>query len=65
MVYQPVANLPYLGKVLEQVVARQLQALLDETDFPDPFQLGFRLGFAIETALVALYDDFAGRETGV
>ena len=55
--YRPVANLPNLGKVLERVVARQLQALLDETDFLDPFQSGFRPGFGTETALVALYDD--------
>ncbi|KAF7246011.1 Macrophage mannose receptor 1 [Varanus komodoensis] len=34
--YRPVANIPFLGKVLEQVVARQLQALLDETDYLDP-----------------------------
>ena len=27
---RPVANLPFLGKVLEHVVAEQLQALLDE-----------------------------------
>ena len=44
-------------------MAGQLQALLDETDFLDPFQSGFRLGFGTETALVALYDDLAGRET--
>ena len=31
--------------------------LLDETDFLDPFQSGFRPGFGTETALVALYDD--------
>ena len=55
--YRPVENFPYLGKVLEQVVAGQLQALLDETDFLDPFQLGFRPGFGMETALVALFDD--------
>ena len=51
------ANLPYLGKVLERLVAGQLQALLDETDFLDLFQSGFRLGFGTETALVTLYDD--------
>ena len=47
-------NLPYLGKVLWRVVVGQLQALLDEMDFLDPFQLGFRPGFGMETALVAL-----------
>ena len=38
-------------------MAGQLQALLDETDFLDPFQSGFRPGFGTETALVALFDD--------
>ncbi|KAF7250967.1 putative RNA-directed DNA polymerase from transposon BS [Varanus komodoensis] len=43
--------------VLERVVAGQLQALLDETDYLDPFQSGFRPGYSTESALVALYDD--------
>ncbi|KAF7246492.1 PDZ domain-containing RING finger protein 4, partial [Varanus komodoensis] len=55
--YRPVTNIPFLGKVLERVVAGQLQALLDETDYLDPFQSGFRPGYGTESALVALYDD--------
>ncbi|KAF7239530.1 putative RNA-directed DNA polymerase from transposon BS [Varanus komodoensis] len=55
--YRPVANIPFLGKVLERVVVGQLQALLDETDYLDPFQSGFRPGYGTESALVALYDD--------
>ncbi|KAF7241729.1 putative RNA-directed DNA polymerase from transposon BS [Varanus komodoensis] len=55
--YRPVANIPFLGKVLERVVAGQLQALLEETDYLDPFQSGFRPGYSTESALVALYDD--------
>ncbi|KAF7247075.1 putative RNA-directed DNA polymerase from transposon BS [Varanus komodoensis] len=55
--YRPVANIPFLGKVLEQVVAGQLQALLEETDYLDPFQSGFRPRYSTESALVALYDD--------
>ncbi|KAF7245399.1 RNA-directed DNA polymerase from mobile element jockey [Varanus komodoensis] len=62
--YRPVANILFLGKVLEQVVAGQLQALLDETDYLDPFQSGFRPKYGTESALVTLYDDRAGRETG-
>ncbi|KAF7252624.1 Craniofacial development protein 2 [Varanus komodoensis] len=58
--YRPVANIPFLGKVLERVVAGQLQALLDETDYLDPFQSGFRPGYGTESALVALYDDLCG-----
>ncbi|KAF7234897.1 E3 ubiquitin-protein ligase TRIM21 [Varanus komodoensis] len=55
--YRPVANIPFLGKVLERVVAGQLQALLDEADYLDPFQSSFRPGYGTESALVALYDD--------
>ncbi|KAF7250183.1 putative RNA-directed DNA polymerase from transposon BS [Varanus komodoensis] len=55
--YRPVANIPFLGKVLERVVAGQLQALLDETDYLDPFQSGFSPRYGTESALVALYDD--------
>ncbi|KAF7248337.1 C3a anaphylatoxin chemotactic receptor [Varanus komodoensis] len=55
--YRPVANIPFLCKVLDWVVAGQLQALLDETDYLDPFQSGFRPGYSTESALVTLYDD--------
>lgn len=36
----PVSNLPFLGKLAEKVW--QLQRILDEVDYLDPFQLGFR-----------------------
>uniref|UniRef100_A0A8D2LRL2 Reverse transcriptase domain-containing protein n=1 Tax=Varanus komodoensis TaxID=61221 RepID=A0A8D2LRL2_VARKO len=55
--YRPVANILFLGKVLERVVTGQLQAHLDETDYLDPFQSGSRPGHGTESALVALYDD--------
>ncbi|KAF7248501.1 RNA-directed DNA polymerase from mobile element jockey, partial [Varanus komodoensis] len=55
--YRLVANIPFLGKVLEWVVAGQLQALLDENDYLDPFQSGFRPRYGTESALVTLYDD--------
>lgn len=55
--YRPIANIPFLGKILERVVALQLQAFLEETDYLDPFQFGFRPGFGTETALVVLVDD--------
>ncbi|KAF7243419.1 RNA-directed DNA polymerase from mobile element jockey [Varanus komodoensis] len=55
--YRLAANIPFLGKVLEWVVVGQLQALLDETDYLDPFQSGFRPRYGTESALVALYDD--------
>uniref|UniRef100_A0A803TP95 Reverse transcriptase domain-containing protein n=1 Tax=Anolis carolinensis TaxID=28377 RepID=A0A803TP95_ANOCA len=55
--YLPISNLPFLGKVVERVVAAQLQAFLVDTDFLDPAQSGFRQGHGTKTALVALVDD--------
>ncbi|KAF7250327.1 Microtubule-associated serine/threonine-protein kinase 4 [Varanus komodoensis] len=62
--YRLVANIPFLGKVLERVVAGQLQALLEETDYLDPFQSGFRSGYGTESALVALYNDLCREGRG-
>ena len=55
--YRPVGNVPFLGKVLEKMIEGQLQMFLDEYNYLDPFQSGFRPDFGMETALVALYDD--------
>ena len=54
----------FLSKVVERVVADQLQALLDETDALDPFQSGFRPRHGTETALVALCDDLLREADG-
>ncbi|XP_053104853.1 leucine-rich repeat-containing protein 39 isoform X1 [Hemicordylus capensis] len=55
--YRPVSNPLCLGKVIERVVASQLQTVLEEMDYLDPFQTGFRVGYGVETALVSLMDD--------
>uniref|UniRef100_A0A8C6XR48 Reverse transcriptase domain-containing protein n=1 Tax=Naja naja TaxID=35670 RepID=A0A8C6XR48_NAJNA len=55
--FRPVSNLRFLAKVVESVVARQFPLFLEETDYLDPYQSGFRPGFSTETALVALLDD--------
>ncbi|KAF7247621.1 RNA-directed DNA polymerase from mobile element jockey [Varanus komodoensis] len=62
--FRPVANILFLGKVLEQVVAGKPQALLDETDYLDPFQSSFRPGYGTESALVALYNDLCRERDG-
>ena len=55
--YWPVSNISFLGKVLEHVVVSQLQRFLEEVDYLDQFQSGFRFGCGTEIALVSLLDD--------
>ena len=55
--YRPVANVSFLSKVVERVVADELQALLDDTNALDLFQLGSRLRHGMEMVLVSLLDD--------
>ena len=55
--YWPVSNVPSLGKLIEWVMASQLQGVLEETDYLDVFQSGFSPDYARETALVTLVND--------
>lgn len=53
----PMANVPFWGKVFSWVEAFQLQACLDEAEYTDPFQSGFRPGCGTEIYLVTLVED--------
>lgn len=37
----PISNLPFWGKMFEKITAPQLQRVLAEADYRDPFQSGF------------------------
>lgn len=47
-----------MGKFIERAIANHIQVLLEDTDFIDPFQLGFRPAFGMKSALISLHNDF-------
>lgn len=55
--YRPIANLPFLVKVLERVVG-QLQKCISTNNLLELFQSAFKSGHSTETALVWVTNDF-------
>ena len=57
--YRPISNLPFLSKLVEKVIARQLNIHLDMNTLRDPFQSAYRHGHSTETALLRVKNDIA------
>ena len=55
--YRPVSNLPFIGKLMERVVARQLTQYLQENGLNDPFQSAYRAEHSTESALLRIKND--------
>ena len=55
--YRPVSNLAFLSKVLEKVVASQLDDHLTVNNLQEPHQSAYRRGHSTETVLLSLHND--------
>ena len=55
--YRPVSNIPFLGKVLEKIVSKQLVAHLQRHGIGDPLQSAYKQGASTETAMMHIKEE--------
>ena len=54
--FRPVSNLPFISKILEKVVLKQLQKHLRENNLLEPHQSAYRKDHSTETAVLSVLD---------
>ena len=55
--YRPISNLPYISKVLERVVSKQLNSHLESQSLKENLQSAYRSNHSTETALLRVAND--------
>ena len=55
--YRPVSNLPYLSKVLKQVVAARINKYMDDYQLHDDYQSAYKAGYSTESALIKVQNN--------
>ena len=58
--FRPIANVSFISKVIEKVIACQLTSYLDTNNLLPTMQSGFRKGHSTETLLLRLLSDIYG-----
>ncbi len=55
--YRPVSNLPYVSKLIERVVAKQLVCHLEDNGLSEKYQSAYRQAHSTETALTSVMNN--------
>ena len=55
--YRPISNLPFLSKVLEKVVAKQLNEYMSANNLHEKMQSAYKKGHSTESALLRVQND--------
>ena len=59
--FRPVSNLPFISKVLEKIVLKQLQNHLSSNNLIDKYQSAYKKGHSVETAVLSVLDGLLGK----
>lgn len=63
--YRPISKLPFISKILEKVVYKQLMSFLEEHGILEVFQSGFKALHSTESALLRVFNDvFLANDSG-
>src|SRR6218665_3909457 len=58
--FRPIANVSFISKVIENIIAYQLVPYLEANNLIPAIQSGFRMGHTTETLLLRLLSDIYG-----